>query len=78
MRNTVTPSAASKSNKTAATVPVNLALASTPPLGRPSKGAALEAGSPDRSRGAAGDLATVPIVAKDPYVCMNSVGDRLR
>ena len=75
MRNTVTPSPASKSNKTAATVPVNLALASTPPLGRPSKGAGREAGG---SEGPSGDIATVPIMGKDPYACMNSLDDRVR
>ena len=78
MRNTVTPSAASKSNKTAATMPVNLALASTPPLDRRSKGLGPEADHSDRGEGPAGDIATVPIVGNDPYVCMNSLADRLR
>jgi hypothetical protein len=78
MRNTVTPSAASKSSKTAATVPVNLALASTPPSGRPSKGAAPEARGSDRFEGPGGDIATVPIMGKDPYVFMNSFCDRVR
>ena len=79
MRKTVTPSAASNSNKTAATVPVNLALASTPPpLGRPSKGLGPEAEGSDRGEGPVGDIATVPIVGKDPYVCMNSLDDQVR
>jgi hypothetical protein len=78
MRNTVTPSAASKTNKTAATVAVNLALASAPPLGRPSKGVRLEADGSDRDAGPVGDIVTVPIVDKDPYACMNSQGERGR
>ncbi|HUC14533.1 MAG TPA: hypothetical protein VMS00_08785, partial [Acidimicrobiales bacterium] len=59
-------------------VAVNLAFASTPPLGRPSKGAAVEAGGFDRSEGPAGDIATVPIMGRDPYACMNTLGDRVR
>ena len=80
MRSTVTPSAASKSNKTAATVPVNLALASTPPppLGRPSKGLGPVAEGPERGEGPVGDIATVPIVGTEPYVCMNSLAERVR
>ncbi len=37
-----------------------------------------EADGSDRDEGPLGDIATVPIVDKDPYACMNSQGDRVR